>query len=150
MNPAGKVTAVGDNVRSNGILLSRDEKTLYVTSGGPSPHVQADGSTTNQRQLRPGRRRRRRHDGGLGRPPVCDRAGRRGLERRRQVSRLDRDAARHHQRRVWGPDKKTMGVVAAAVDAAGKDLRTPEGVRNNAKSLYKIQMISQGFAGRAK
>ena len=32
----------------------------------------------------------------------------------------------------------------------GNEYKTPEGVRNNAKSLMKIQMIAQGFMGRAK
>jgi hypothetical protein len=32
----------------------------------------------------------------------------------------------------------------------GKEFKTPEGVRNNAKTIYKIQMIAQGFRGRAK
>ena len=29
--PDGKITAVGDNLRTNGIVLSPDDKTLYVT-----------------------------------------------------------------------------------------------------------------------
>jgi hypothetical protein len=32
----------------------------------------------------------------------------------------------------------------------GKEYRTPAGVRNNAKAIYKINMIAQGFLGRAK
>ena len=32
----------------------------------------------------------------------------------------------------------------------GKEFRTPEGVRNNAKTIYKIQLEAQGYAGRAK
>jgi hypothetical protein len=34
--------------------------------------------------------------------------------------------------------------------ADGKEYRTPEGVRNNAKAIYKIDMIAQGFTGRPK
>jgi hypothetical protein len=32
----------------------------------------------------------------------------------------------------------------------GTEYRTPEGVRNNAKAIYKIEMIAQGFTGRPK
>ena len=38
----------------------------------------------------------------------------------------------------------------ALVGPDGKSSFTPEGVRNNAKTIYKIQMLAQGFAGRAK
>lgn len=47
----GRVSNVGEKLRTNGIMLSRDEKILYVTNG---PEVaafdlQPDGSATNQR-----------------------------------------------------------------------------------------------------
>jgi hypothetical protein len=32
----------------------------------------------------------------------------------------------------------------------GTEFRTPAGVRNNAKAIYKIDMIAQGFQGRPK
>jgi gluconolactonase len=49
---SGHVTRYGENLRTNGIVLSPDEKTLYVTNG-PSLaafDVQPDGSLTNQRE----------------------------------------------------------------------------------------------------
>ena len=50
-----------------------------------------------------------------------------------------------------GPDKKTLYVVGAgALGPDGNELRTPEGVRNNAKTIYGIAMLAQGFRGRAK
>jgi gluconolactonase len=50
-----------------------------------------------------------------------------------------------------GPDKKTLYVVGSgALGADGKEFQTPDGVRNNAKTIYKIGMITQGFDGRAK
>ena len=33
LDPNGKVSSIGENIRTNGIMLSRDEKTLYVTNG---------------------------------------------------------------------------------------------------------------------
>jgi gluconolactonase len=50
-----------------------------------------------------------------------------------------------------GPDKKTLYVVGSgALDPDGKEHTTPTGVRNNAKSIFKIPMVARGFKGRAK
>jgi gluconolactonase len=50
-----------------------------------------------------------------------------------------------------GPGKKTLYAVGnGAVDASGKEITTPAGVRNTAMTIYKIPMLSQGFKGRAK
>ena len=50
-----------------------------------------------------------------------------------------------------GPNKKVLYAKGAGmVGPDGKEYRTPEGVRNNAKAIYKIDMIAQGFLGRAK
>ena len=50
-----------------------------------------------------------------------------------------------------GPGKKTLYVVGGgALGADGKEFQTPEGVRNNAKTIFKIPMLAQGFKGRAK
>jgi hypothetical protein len=32
----------------------------------------------------------------------------------------------------------------------GTEYRTPDGVRNNAKAIYKVDMVAQGFMGRPK
>jgi gluconolactonase len=53
-NPKGVFTKYGEGVPgANGIILSRDEKTLYVTNGGVviAFDVQADGALTNQREF---------------------------------------------------------------------------------------------------
>ena len=50
-----------------------------------------------------------------------------------------------------GPDKKTLYVVGSGgVDANGREMTTPPGVRNNAKSIFRIPMIAEEFKGRAK
>ena len=50
-----------------------------------------------------------------------------------------------------GPNKKTLYAKGAGMKGPdGKEYRTPDGVRNNAKSIYKIDMIAQGFKGRVK
>jgi hypothetical protein len=50
-----------------------------------------------------------------------------------------------------GPGKKTLYVVGGgALGPDGKEIVTPPGVRNNAKSIFKITMIAEGFKGRVK
>jgi gluconolactonase len=52
--PQGVVSQYGDGIAAaNGIILSPDEKTLYVTNGGVviAFDVKADGSLTNQREF---------------------------------------------------------------------------------------------------
>jgi gluconolactonase len=50
-----------------------------------------------------------------------------------------------------GPDKKTLYVVGSgALGPDGKEFTTPEGVRNNAKTIYRLPVLAQGFTGRAK
>ena len=51
-----------------------------------------------------------------------------------------------------GPAKKTLYIVGsgAALGPNGTEFVTPEGVRNNAKSIYRIEMLAEGFRGRAK
>ena len=50
-----------------------------------------------------------------------------------------------------GAGKKTLYVVGSgALGPDGKEFVTPEGVRNNAKTIYRIPMLAQGFKGRAK
>jgi gluconolactonase len=49
----GVVTQYGENLRTNGIILSRDEKTLYVTNRASVAafDVEPDGALTHQRQF---------------------------------------------------------------------------------------------------
>ena len=50
-----------------------------------------------------------------------------------------------------GKEKKTLYVVGSgALGPDGKEITTPPGVRNNAKTIYKIEMVASGFKGRAK
>jgi sugar lactone lactonase YvrE len=50
-----------------------------------------------------------------------------------------------------GAGKKTMYVVGAgALGPDGLEFKTPQGVRNNAKTIFKIETITPGFKGRAK
>ena len=71
-NPQGLVRKYGQDVTPNGIILSADEKVLYVTNGPALAafDVQPDGSLTNQREFA------RLEGGGNGDGSTIDAAGR--------------------------------------------------------------------------
>jgi gluconolactonase len=156
MNPAGRVITIGENIRTNGILLSRDEKTLYVTNGRTlvAFDIQDDGSVKNQREFA------RLEGGGTGDGMAIDAAGKIYVSSEPGVQVFSPNGKYlgtiPTPRAVIsvafsGPDKHTLYVVGKGADEGeGKEYRTPPGVRNNAKSIYKLEMLSQGFAGRAK
>lgn len=156
LDPSGRVTSLGDNIRANGIVLSRDERVLYVTNGASvlAFDVQADGSTSNRRDFA------MLEAGGAGDGMTIDSDGRLYVTSRPGVQ-------------VFSPDGKYLGLIATprpaisvafagpgkrilyvvgsgASDSAGREITTPPGVRNNAKTIYRLPMIAAGFAGRAK
>jgi sugar lactone lactonase YvrE len=50
-----------------------------------------------------------------------------------------------------GTDKKTLYVVGAgALNADGTEFQTAPGVRNNAKSIYRIPVLTPGVSTRVK
>src|SRR5439155_13382280 len=53
MSPTGQVTSVGENLSTNGIMLSPDERTLYVTNGMTvvAFDVEPSGMVKNQRDF---------------------------------------------------------------------------------------------------
>lgn len=156
LNPQGEVTSIGQNIRTNGILLSRDEKTLYATNGAEivAFDIRSDGTPRNQRHFA------RLEAGGVGDGMAIDSAGRLYVTSAPGVQVLDPEGKYlgliPTPREVIsaafsGPGKQTLYVVGAgALGPDGKEFRTPDGVRNNAKSIYKIKMTAQGFEGRAK
>ena len=159
INPSGQVSSIGENLRTNGIMLSPDEKTLYITNGPAVAafDVQPDGSVRNQREFG------KLEGGGTGDGMAIDAAGRLyistpGPNLGIQVLSPDgkylgliptpRSAI---SAAFSGPGKKTLYV--ACLGALGPDhqeITTPAGVRNTAMTIYKIPMLAQGFKGRAK
>ena len=147
----GVVTRQGTLTASNGIILSRDEKTLYVTgrlastppatvvpgtrpAGMVAYDVQSDGSLTNERQFAL--------------------AGDDG-------SAID-DQGRIYSTggagvQVVDPSGQLLGEIASplpliTVMFAGKDKKTLYGVANTQQfvEIFTLPMLSQGYAGRAK
>jgi len=158
VNPAGKVSLVaGKEVRTNGMALSRDEKTLYLTNGRTivTLDIQPDGTTKNQRDFA-------MLQGTAGGDGMCIdsegrlyvTAGETGIQvfsvegKHLGIIPLPRSAS---SVAFSGPNKKVLYAKGAGMTTPdGKEYRTPEGVRNNAKAIYKIDMIAQGFTGRPK
>jgi gluconolactonase len=156
MSPSGQVAKFGENVRTNGIMLSRDEKTFYATNGGTlvAFDVQPDGSLKNQREFA------KLEAGGMGDGMAIDSEGRlyvssgpgiQVVSPKGEYLGLIPSPRPVISVAFSGPDKKILYMVGAgALGPDGKEFRTPEGVRNNAKSIYKVAMVAQGFQGRAK
>jgi gluconolactonase len=152
----GRVTSLGDNIRANGIILSRDDRIVYVTNGDTilAFDIQPDGTTTNRREFG------RLEAGGNGDGMTIDAAGRVYVTSGPGVQVFGVDGKYlgliPTPRSVIsvafsGPGKKTLYVVGSgALGPDGGEFVTPEGVRNNAKTIYRIPMIAQGFLGRAK
>jgi gluconolactonase len=147
INPAGQTMRVADGItRPNGVLLSRDEKTLYVNDTNGEYllafDIQEDGTLRNRRNFakyegvtRTPERITSGADGlaidSQGRVYACTQVGIQVFSPQGPhlgtlpVSRQPQNMA------FAGPDKKTLYVVGRG-------------------AAYKIQMLSQGFMGRAK
>ena len=148
-SPTGVVTKFGNDIRPNGIILSGDEKTLYVTNGPTLAafDVQPDGSLTNQREFA------RLEGGGNGDGSTIDSAGRIYVTTNPGVQVIGPDGKYLGiiptprgviSAAFGGADKKTLFVLArGARDASGNQVA-------NAAQVYSIQMIAQGYKGRAK
>src|ERR1700730_14213612 len=154
----GKVSLVaGKEVRTNGMMLSRDEKTLYVTNRKTlvAWDIQPDGTTKHQRDFAA------LEAGGAGDGMAIDSEGRLyitsgdpGIQvisaegKFLGVIPLPRSSS---SVAFAGPGKKILYAKGAGMtNPDGTEFRTPDGVRNNAKAIYKIDVIAMGFMGRPK
>jgi gluconolactonase len=157
VTPAGRVSTVGSNVNANGIMLSPDEKTLYVTNGAAIAafDVQPDGSVRNQREFA------RLEAGGSGDGMAIDATGRLYVTSQQAGVQVFSPEGKYlgvipTQRNAIsvafsGRDKKILYIVGSgALGPDGKEATTAPGVRNNAKTIYRIPTLAEGFRGRAK
>jgi gluconolactonase len=148
-SPGGVVTKYGENLRTNGIILSPDEKKLFVTNVNTVVvfDVQPNGSLTNQRdfaKLQPGT---------AGDGTTTDADGRIYVTSNPGVQVIGADG-------TWlgliptprdvisvsfgGPGRKTLFILARG--AVGSD-----GIQiANAAQVYSIQMIALGYRDRPK
>ena len=144
----GVITRYGENLTTNGVILSRDEKALYVTNGTTLAafDVQRDGSLTNQREFV-------KFSAGGGDGAAIDAKGRLYVTTGAGVEVIGPDGAHlgviPTPRPViscafGGNGKKTLFVLArGAQDADGNEVA-------NAAQVWSIPMIAQGYKGRAK
>jgi gluconolactonase len=149
----GKVTVVGENLRTNGIVFSPDDKILYVTNGGTivAFDVKGPGMLTNRRDFA-------KLEMGNGDGCAIDTEGRLYVTTNPGVQVFDKTGKYlgliPTPRGVIsvafaGPDKKMLYVVGSgAEDANGQPIR--QGPQQTAATVYKLPVLAQGVKGRAK
>lgn len=139
----GVVTKYGENLRTNGLVLSPDEKTFYVTDGPgvAAFDVQPDGSLRNQRPFA-------KLPFGNADGSTVDSQGRLYVTGGAAVHVIAPDGkylgnipapGGLNTMAFSGPDKKTVYVVFAVRYGTMRDAQ-----------IYAIGTIAQGYKGRAK
>jgi gluconolactonase len=139
-DPKGKITRYGENLTTNGIVLSADEKHLFVTNGTTVAEFEVgeDGALTNQREFA------KLEGGGNGDGSTFDSAGRLYVTTNPGVQ-------------VIGPDGKYLGLIPTprgviSVAISGPDRKTLYAVsrEGNKDWIIGIPLIAQGPKGRGK
>jgi gluconolactonase len=145
--PGGKMTKVAEGIEfPNGVLLSRDERVLYINNTRGeyvlAHDVQPDGTLTNRRNFG-------RYEG-VTKTETGVASGADGLA-------IDSEgriyAATTIGVQVFSPEGKHLGTIPSSrpmqnLAFAGPDKKTLYVVGRG--GAFKIQMLSQGFGGRAK
>lgn len=145
----GTITLVGENVRANGIILSEDDKRLYVTNDTTIVvfDVQGPGRLTNQRQFT------KLDAGGNGDGLSVDTAGNLyvaagpGVQiynrQGKYIGLIPTPPGRPTGQAFAGADRKTLYVVVqATTDAHGRPLA--------GRTIYRIPTMAQGLPDRSK
>ena len=157
VDASGVVHTVADaDIRSNGIMLSPDQRTLYVTNNDEvlAFDVLDDGTTGNRRAF--GSLNGDNGGDGMavdaeGRLYVTGNLGVHVLSARGEYLGLIPTPRRPITLAFSGPDKRMLYVPQmGAVGPDGRVWETPEGIRNTAMTIYRIPMEVQGFTGRPK
>src|SRR5580658_3305116 len=139
-DPKGVVTRYGMNLNTNGIILSADEKHLFVTNGATLAKfdVEKDGSLTNQREFA-------KWDSGGGDGSTFDTAGRMYV------------TTNAGGIKVISPDGKFLGTIPAprpvlSVTFSGPDRKLLYAVSRVGDKdwIIALPMIAQGPKGRSK
>ena len=142
ISPKGEVTQISTDLRTNGIVLSPDEKVLYITNGQTvvAYDVQADGKASNRRDFC-----RLQAAGADG--MAVDVAGRLYVTNGDGVN-------------VFASDGKALGIIptpktAISVALAGADRKmlyfvAPGATGSRAAEIYKIPILAEGLKNRGK
>lgn len=152
--------AEGNGLFTNGLALSPDGRTLYVTNRKTivAFDVAADGSTGNRRDFATLDHEPAQGFGGDG--MAVDSAGRLYVTGDAGIYVFGADgkeqgvipvARRAITLAFAGPNRNTLYVGAmGATDPDGKEWHTPDGVRNVAMTIYRVQTLSSGPKDRPK
>ena len=141
-DPKANVTRYGENLGTNGIILTPDEKHVIVTNGPTLAafDVNPDGSLTNQREFA------KLEGGGNGDGSTFDAAGRLYITTNPGVQ-------------LFSPEGKYLGIIGTprgmiSVTFSGPARKTLYAVARdgvlNKDVILTIQMIAQGSQGRGK
>ena len=148
------VTVAAENLRTNGIVFSPDEKTLYVTNGGSlvAFDMSGPGMLTNRRDFAT------LPAGSNGDGTVVDTEGRLYVTSNPGLQVFDKTGKYlgviPTPRGVIsvtfaGPGKKTLYIIGSgADDENGQPIR--QGPQQTAATIYKLPVLAQGLKGRAK
>jgi gluconolactonase len=152
-SPKG-VTVAAENLRTNGIVFSPDEKTLYVTNGGAlvAFDVTAPGVLAKRREFAT------LPAGSIGDGMVVDSEGRLYVTSNPGLQVFDKTGKYlgviPTPRGIIsvtfaGADRKTLYVIGSgADDENGQPIR--EGPQQTAATIYKLPVMAQGLKGREK
>lgn len=148
------VSVLADNLRTNGIVLSPDDKILYVTNGPTvvAFDIAGPGRLTNRREFA------KLEAGGNGDGLAVDTEGRLYVTSGPGVQVFDK-AGKYLGLiptprglitiTLAGPGRSVLYVVGSgALDEAGKPI--VEGPQHTAATLYRTQLLSHGLPGRPK
>jgi gluconolactonase len=148
------VTTAAENLNANGINLSPDERTLYVTNGPKivAFDVEGPGKLANRRDFAT------LQAGGAGDGMAVDSGGRLYVRSGPGVQVFDktgrylgliptpRDVI---SVTIAGPDRRTLYVSGAgAEDEKGRSIKA--GPQDWAATVYRIPLLAQGIRGHAK
>ncbi len=146
----GDITQLSENLQTNGVILARNEKTLYVTNRTSvvAFDVRPDGRVTNQRELG------RLEGGGIGDGMTIDSEGHLYIATNAGVQILRQDGrylglipTPRDMISVCfgGPGKKELyGVGEGSKDSSGQE------IVGRSRTIYRLPLLIQGYKGRAK
>jgi gluconolactonase len=156
VGPSGTIKSLGEDLRTNGVMLSRDERIVYVTNGNVvvAFDILPDGSVTKRRNfatLEAGGNGDGMAIDGEGRLYVTSAPGVQVFSSEGRYLGLIPTPRSAISVAFSGSGKRTLYIVGSgALGPDGQEFTTPDGVRNNAKTIYRLPMIAAGFSGRPK